>query len=72
MLREIVAPTALIDGLELDGGFIAVNSFMETNIEGVYAAGDCTGKPLQISKAVSEGLIAAQDAAKKIDKIKLK
>jgi thioredoxin reductase (NADPH) len=69
MLREIVAPTALIDGLSLEGGFIAVNSSMETNIEGVYAAGDCTGKPLQISKAVSEGLIAAQDAAKKIDKI---
>jgi thioredoxin reductase (NADPH) len=70
MLREIVAPTALIDGLKLDGGFIAVNSSMETSIEGVYAAGDCTGKPLQVSKAVSEGLIAAQDAAKKIDKIK--
>nr|WP_312576623.1 NAD(P)/FAD-dependent oxidoreductase [Sedimentibacter sp.] len=69
MLREVVAPTALIDGLALDGGFIAVNSSMETNIEGVYAAGDCTGKPLQISKAVSEGLIAAQDAAKKIDKM---
>lgn len=69
MLREIVAPTALIDGLNIEGGFIAVNSSMETNIEGVYAAGDCTGKPLQISKAVSEGLIAAQDAAKKIDKI---
>lgn len=70
MLREIVAPTALIDGLELDGGFISVKNSMETSIEGVYAAGDCTGKPLQISKAVSEGLIAAQDAAKQIDKIK--
>jgi thioredoxin reductase (NADPH) len=70
MLREIVAPTALIDGLKLDDGFISVNSSMETSIEGVYAAGDCTGKPLQISKAVSEGLIAAQDAAKQIDKIK--
>jgi len=34
----------------------------------VYAAGDITGKPLQISKAVSEGLIAAQHAAQEIDK----
>lgn len=67
MLREVVAPTALIEGLKLENGFIEVGRNMETNIEGVYAAGDITGKPLQISKAVSEGLIAAQHAAKKID-----
>ncbi|MDD4413063.1 MAG: hypothetical protein PHR14_00715 [Oscillospiraceae bacterium] len=43
---------------------------METNIPGLYAAGDCTGSPLQISKAVGEGLIAAQKAAKYIDTTK--
>ncbi len=69
MLRDAVAPTALIDGLETDGNFIAINRNMETNIEGVYATGDITGKPLQLSKAVSEGLIAAQHAASQIDKI---
>ena len=68
MLRDAVAPTALIDGLELDGNFINVDKHMETNIPGVYAAGDITGKPLQLSKAVSEGLIAAQHAALQIDK----
>ena len=68
MLRDAVAPTALIDGLELDGNFINVDKNMETNIIGVYAAGDITGKPLQLSKAVSEGLIAAQHAALQIDK----
>ena len=68
MLRDAVAPTALIDGLELDGNFINVDKHMETNIIGVYAAGDITGKPLQLSKAVSEGLIAAQHAALQIDK----
>jgi thioredoxin reductase (NADPH) len=68
MLRDAVAPTALIDGLELDGNFINVDKHMETNISGVYAAGDITGKPLQLSKAVSEGLIAAQHAALQIDK----
>lgn len=68
MLRDAVAPTALIDGLELDGNFINVDKHMETNIKGVYAAGDITGKPLQLSKAVSEGLIAAQHAALQIDK----
>jgi len=72
MLREVVAPAALIDGLKLDNGFIEVDRNMQTNIEGVYAAGDITGKPLQISKAVSEGLIAAQHAALKIDENKEK
>jgi len=70
MLRDAVAPTALLDGLKTEGNFIAVNRNMETNIEGVYASGDITGKPLQLSKAVSEGLIAAQHAALQIDKIK--
>jgi thioredoxin reductase (NADPH) len=70
MLRDAVAPTALLDGLETEGNFIAVNRNMETNIAGAYATGDITGKPLQLSKAVSEGLIAAQHAALQIDKIK--
>ena len=69
LLRDAVAPTALIDGLETEGGFIRINKNMETNIEGVYAAGDITGKPLQLSKAVGEGLIAAQHAAVQIDSI---
>ncbi|HOW22927.1 MAG TPA: NAD(P)/FAD-dependent oxidoreductase [Sedimentibacter sp.] len=68
MLRDAVAPDALIEGLELDGSFISVNKHMETNIPGLYAAGDITGKPLQLSKAISEGLIAAQNAALQIDK----
>ena len=42
---------------------------MSTNIRGVFAAGDCTGKPLQISKAVGEGLVAAQVAVHYIDKM---
>jgi len=68
MLRDAVAPDALNEGLELDGSFISVNKHMETNIPGLYAAGDITGKPLQLSKAISEGLIAAQNAALQIDK----
>ncbi|NLJ57308.1 MAG: NAD(P)/FAD-dependent oxidoreductase [Tissierellia bacterium] len=68
LLRDAIAPTSLIEGLKLNGNFIDVNKNMETNIEGVYAAGDITGRPLQLSKAVSEGLIAAQHAALQIDK----
>ena len=67
ILRETIAPARLIDGLEMEGTFIAVDRLMHTNIPGLFAAGDCTGKPLQVSKAVGEGLIAAQEAAKYVD-----
>lgn len=67
ILRNAIAPTALVPGLETQNGFIRVDSRMQTNIPGLFAAGDCTGAPLQIAKAVGEGLIAAQAAAKYID-----
>lgn len=59
ILRTAVAPSSLIKKLEVDGNHIAVNKKMETNIPGCYAAGDCTGRPYQIAKAVGEGNIAA-------------
>lgn len=37
---------------------IVVNEKMETNVKGLFAAGDCTGGLLQISKAVYEGMQA--------------
>lgn len=67
ILRQAVAPSDLLPGLAVDGGSIAVNRAMETNLEGVFAAGDCTGKPWQVSKAVGEGLIAGERAAEYLD-----
>lgn len=67
ILRDSIAPAALIPELEIKDGYIKVNNKAETNIPGLFAAGDCTGAPLQIAKAVGEGLIAAQQAAKYID-----
>lgn len=67
ILRNVIAPTALCKGLSIKDGFIVVNRDMETNIPGIFACGDCSGKPLQIAKAVGEGLIAAQQASKYID-----
>lgn len=58
-LRNSIAPATLLNGLELDGVHIVVDRVMNTNIKGVYAAGDCTGRPYQIAKAVGEGNIAA-------------
>ncbi|HBK67609.1 MAG TPA: hypothetical protein DDZ91_03120 [Firmicutes bacterium] len=49
----------LLPGLQMENEAIKVNRQMMTNIPGVFAAGDCTGKPWQIAKAVGEGLIAA-------------
>ena len=59
IIRESVAPATLVRGLELDGPDIVVDRGMRTNKRGVFAAGDCTGRPYQITKATGEGNIAA-------------
>ncbi len=64
LIKESVKPNALVYGLKMDGSAIAVNRKMETNLKGLYAAGDCTGTPYQLSKAIGEGLIAGLEAAK--------
>lgn len=53
----------LLSDLKTEGSFIPVDRAMQTNIPGVFAAGDCTGQPLQIAKAVGEGNVAAISAA---------
>lgn len=67
VLRESLAPSQLVPGLEVDNNYIRVNKNMETNIEGCYAAGDCTGKPYQYMKSAGEGQVAALNAVKYID-----
>ena len=59
ILRPSIAPNSLFPGLELDGAHIKVDRNQETNYKGCFAAGDCTGRPYQITKAVGEGNIAA-------------
>lgn len=68
--KNTAPPESLLFGLETDGKNILVNRKMETNLPGVYAAGDCTGAPFQIAKAVGEGLVAALSAAEEIDRRK--
>lgn len=62
LLRSTMAPTDLLPGVELENGHIKVDRCMRTGVGGVYAAGDCTGEPLQIAKAVGEGQMAAHTA----------
>lgn len=68
VIRKAVGPGQLVPGLELDENHIKVNRQQETNIPGLYAAGDITGKPYQIAKAVGEGLVAALAAVAHLDK----
>jgi len=65
ILRPTVPTDEIISGLELEGSFIRIDSDFKTNLEGVYAAGDCTGKPLQVAKAIGEGQVTALNAVKK-------
>ena len=53
-------------GVLLHEGNIAVNAHMETNVPGVYAAGDCTGGLLQIVKAAYEGAEAGLAAVRSL------
>ena len=57
-------------GATIDGNKISVNDKMQTNIKGLFAAGDCTGGLLQISKAVYEGAQAATEIIKYIKESK--
>ena len=67
ILRQAVAPSDLLPGLVVEDGSIVVDRAMQTNLEGVFAAGDCTGKPWQVSKAVGEGLVAGEMVAEYLD-----
>lgn len=62
ILRPSIAPTSLLPGLELDNKYIKVDAGMRTSIDGVFAAGDCVGSPLQVAKAVGEGQVAVLSA----------
>jgi len=43
---------------------------MQTSIEGLFAAGDCTGRPYQVAKAVGEGQIAGLSASTYVKMVK--
>ena len=67
IIRNVIPVNQLLEGLELEEGSIKVDRTMAASIPGVYACGDCAGKPYQISKAVGEGSIAALSAVRYLD-----
>lgn len=58
-LRNAIALSKLIPELEIENGHIVVDRAQKTNLPGCFAAGDCTGRPYQYTKAVGEGNVAA-------------
>ena len=67
ILRPAVAPTDLLPALETEHGTVKTDRTMATNLPGVFAAGDCTGGPLQVAKAAGEGQVAALSACAYLD-----
>ncbi|MFQ5427988.1 MAG: thioredoxin-disulfide reductase [Thermodesulfobacteriota bacterium] len=64
----ITPTTGFIDAEKDEQGFIKTNQNMETNLPGMYAAGDCRTTPLlQVATAVGDGAIAAYKAADYIE-----
>lgn len=59
VLRSAIAPSLLMPELEISGAHMVVDRSCKTNVDGCFAAGDCTGRPYQIAKAVGEGNVAA-------------
>lgn len=50
-------------GLETESGKIKTDQFLRTNIPGIYAAGDCTGKFMLAHYAAYQGITAAVNIA---------
>lgn len=65
--RPSVPMARFLPDLAVDNGSIVVDRAMRTNLPGVFAAGDCVGKPWQVSKAVGEGQIAALSAVRYLE-----
>lgn len=70
-LRESIAANTLVDGLQMQDNHVAVQRDMQTNLQGLFAAGDCTGRPYQYAKAVGEGNVAAHSVTAYLAKRKM-
>ena len=54
-------------GLRLDPdavGFVVTDEKQATNVPGMFAAGDVTGRPWQVARAIGQGCVAGIEAAR--------
>lgn len=57
-------------GVAIEKDRILVNENMETNIPGLYAAGDCTPGYQQIAKAIGDGCVAGMSMAQYVRRLR--
>jgi thioredoxin reductase (NADPH) len=67
IIKNGVGPQYLVPGVVATDEAISVNELMETNLPGLYAAGDCAGRPWQLMKAMGQGQTAALSAVGYLD-----
>jgi dihydrolipoamide dehydrogenase len=69
--RPVLKNTGLEDiGLNMDSGAIVVDEKMRTNLPGIWAAGDCTGKSLLAHSAYRMGEVAVSDMVDRDDRMR--
>ena len=69
VIKDSISPAHLVPGLEVDGVHIKNNKNLETNIAGLFVAGDCSGKPYKYVKSAGEGQIATFMAVEYLNKL---
>lgn len=69
VLKGAISPATLVHGLAVEEGHIKVGRNCATNIDGIFAAGDCTGRPYQYVKAAGEGNVAVHSAIEYLNRI---
>lgn len=52
-----------VGGIEMNGPWVKINEWCETNVAGVYAIGDVAGEPMLAHKGSHEGIVAAERIA---------
>lgn len=72
VIKDSVSPSYMVPGLEVEGPHIKTDREMKTNIDGLYAAGDCAGKPYQYLKSAGQGQMAVSSAISQLDKLRIK
>ena len=55
MLKQSFGADTIVYGLKTEGSAVITDRMQATSVAGVFAAGDCTGRPYQYAKAVGEG-----------------
>ena len=69
IFRPSAPPDSLVPGIGMENGRVKVDDAMRTNIPRLYAAGDMLGAPLQVAKAVGDGLVAGLCAAEELQQL---